>query len=595
MSVRQPIVCVLGHVDHGKTSLLDAIRSTKVQSREAGQITQGIGASDVPIDVIKAFCGEKLLGEFKVNFTIPGILFIDTPGHEAFANLRRRGGGIADIAVLVIDANQGVQNQTVEAIEILKSRKTPFVVAFNKVDAFGGWIPVKTNSIAESLSRQRQDVNDYLDKKVYELVGRLYEYGFNAERFDRVTDFTRQLVIVPCSAKTREGLAELLLYVSGLAQKFLEKRLTVDEDAPARASILEVREEEGLGKTLDVVLYDGVLHLGDQIAFNTAVGPVASKVKALFKPKPLDEMRDPRQKFDPVQEAVAASGVKVACDRASEALAGSTFLEFKDEAGRTAALEELRSELGELEFERSDVTGAVLKADALGSLEAITGLLEKHGVAVRSASVGAPTKRDVLEASSVAQKDRFSGVLFSFNQPVDASVRELAEKEGVKVFDEKVIYHLVEGYERWVAEEKEKEKREAFSRLVLPAKVRVLEGFCFRVNDPCIFGVEVLAGRLRKGVGLLNENGAKVGELNSIQRDKEAVEEAKPGEKVAISVSGPTFGRQVRDKQALFADVPERDLEELETRYSQALNADERGLLGLLRRIKGMPPRNSVF
>ncbi|OIO27939.1 translation initiation factor IF-2 [Candidatus Micrarchaeota archaeon CG_4_10_14_0_2_um_filter_60_11] len=585
---RQPIVCVLGHVDHGKTSLLDSIRDSRVQSREAGAITQHIGASEVPAEVINAFCG-PMLEKLKIKLSIPGLLFIDTPGHEAFANLRKRGGGIADIAVLVIDANQGVQNQTLEAIEILRERKTPFLVAFNKVDAFSGWIPSKSTSMAESLAKQRQDVVEQLDKKVYELVGKLYEHGFNAERFDRVNDFTRQLLIIPCSAKTREGLSELLLYVSGLAQKFLDKRLTIAKNAQARASVLEVREEEGLGATLDVILYDGVLRVGDSVAFNTLAGPAASKVKALFKPKPLDEMRDPRQKFDPVREVPAAAGVKVSCEGAEAALAGSTFVAFADGAGKAAAFKELEAEFKELSFSR-DVSGAVLKADALGSLEAITGLLEKHGVPVRSAGVGAPTRKDVLEAASVKQKDRFHGVIFSFNQPVEAPVRELAEKEGVKIFDEKIIYYLIEGYERWVKEEKERDQREAFSRLTLPAKLRVLEGCCFRVNDPCIFGVEITAGRLRKGVELLNSEGVSVGKLKSIQRDKESVDEAKQGDQVAVSVSGPTFGRQVRGKQDLFVNVPERDLEELESKYCQALSPAEQDLIAKLKVLKGIKP-----
>lgn len=575
--LRQPIVCVLGHVDHGKTTILDSIRNTRVQNREAGAITQHIGASEVPASVIKEFCGEMLTA-LKIELSIPGLLFIDTPGHEAFANLRKRGGGIADIAVLVIDANQGVQPQTKEAIEILKERKTPFVIALNKVDAIKGWTKSGSTCVTAALKRQREDVQTELDEKVYKLVGQLYEFGFNAERFDRVADYTKEVLIIPCSARTREGLSEVLLFVSGLAQKFLEKRLEIKEDSPARATVLEVRDEEGLGKTLDVILYDGVLKINDSIAFNSTGGPVESRVKALFKPKPLDEMRDPKQKFNPMREVAAACGVKIACDRADEAVAGSSVLEYKDESARLKVTGELESELHELTFNK-DVPGAVLKADALGSLEAIIGLLEKHGIVVRSASVGSPTKKDVLEASSVTQKDRFLGVLFNFNQPVEAGVRELAEKEGVRVFDEQVIYQLIEGYERWVKEEKEKDQREAFSRLVLPAKARVLEDHCFRVNDPCIFGIEVKAGRLRKEVELVNEEGVVIGRVRGIQKDKESVDEVKAGDRVAISVSGPTFGRQVRERMDLYALIPKRHLQELEEKYLQALDEDEKALL----------------
>ena len=559
------------------TSILDAVRHTRVQNREAGAITQHIGASEVPTAIIKEFCG-VMLEKLKIELSIPGLLFIDTPGHEAFANLRKRGGGIADIAVLVIDANQGIQPQTAEAIEILKERKTPFVIALNKVDVLNGWIDSKSTCITESLRTQREDVRKELDEKVYKLVGQLYEFGFNAEQFDRVADYTKEVLIIPCSAKTREGLSEVLLFVSGLAQKFLEKRLEIKEDAPARATILEVRDEEGLGKTLDMILYDGVLKVNDSIAFNSKNGPVESRVKALFKPKALDEMRDPKQKFNPMREVAAACGVKIACERADEAVAGSSVLEFKDAEARSAAIKELGNELQEITFNK-DVPGAVLKTDALGSLEAITGLLEAHGVVVRSASVGSPTKKDVLEASSVSQKDRFKGVLFNFNQPIEASVRALAVKEGVRVFDEQIIYRLIEGYEHWVKEEKDIDQREAFSRLVLPAKVRVLADHCFRVNDPCIFGIEVKAGRLRKGVELVNKEGVAIGRVRGIQKDKDSVNEVKAGERVAISVAGPTFGRQVCERMDLYAFIPKAHLRELEKKYLQALDDDEKKLL----------------
>ncbi|OIO26901.1 translation initiation factor IF-2 [Candidatus Micrarchaeota archaeon CG10_big_fil_rev_8_21_14_0_10_54_18] len=570
MVLRQPIVCVLGHVDHGKTTILDSVRQTKVQSREAGSITQHIGASEVPVEVIQRFCGD-MLSRMSIELTIPGLLFIDTPGHEAFANLRKRGGSIADIAVLVIDVNQGIQNQTREAITILKERKTPFVIALNKVDALTGWR--SSPNACSDFAAQFPDALQRLDEKIYGLVGELYgDYGINAERFDRVTDFTKQVVMVPCSAKTREGISDLLLFVAGLAQKYLENRLELHA-GKAKASILEVREESGLGYTLHVILYDGVLKVGDPIVFAKADGVVESKVKALFKPKPLDEMRDPKQRYSPVKEVFAACGVKVACDGADQALAGSSLF-----TAGAVARETIEKELKELSFDRKG-DGVIVKADALGSLEAITAMLKKRGVPVKAASIGAPSKKDLMEAKAVREREPLRGAMLCFNEKASDEIRRMAEEEGVHLVEEKVIYALVEGYERWVKEQVDKERREAFSNLVLPAKITTLPGCCFRASNPCICGIRVDAGRLKKDVELLNGKGELVGRVRSIQKDKESVDEARKGDELAISIAGPVFGRQLRENQVLYVRIPKKDLKQLEGKYFKALTEEEKELL----------------
>ncbi len=563
-------MCVLGHVDHGKTTILDSVRNTSVQSREAGAITQHIGASEVPAEVIRGFCGE-MLEKMKIDLTIPGLLFIDTPGHEAFANLRKRGGSIADIAVLVIDVNQGIQNQTREAISILKERKTPFVIALNKVDSLTGWKSSK--NACSNFSSQHPDVLQRLDEKIYALLGELYEdYAISAERFDRVTDFTKQALIIPCSAKTREGMSELLLFVAGLAQKYLAGRLELHEGS-GKASILEVREEQGLGHTLDVILYDGVLKVGDGIVFASRDGAVESKVKALFKPKPLDEMRDPKQKYAPVKKAFAACGVKVACDSADRALAGSSLLTEGE-----GARESIENELHELSFDREG-DGVIVKADALGSLEAITQMLKDKGVPVKAASIGSPSKKDVMEAKAVHERDKLRGAILCFHEKAGEEVRRAAEEAGVHLIEENVIYALVDGYEHWVAGETERERREAFSSLVLPAKLVVLPGCCFRASNPCICGIRVVEGRLKKDVELLNSKGAVIGRVRSIQKEKQSVDEARKGDELAISLAGPSFGRQINENEELFARIPKPHLKKLESKYLQALTEEEKELL----------------
>jgi translation initiation factor 5B len=254
---------MLGHVDTGKTSLLDKIRGTAVQLREAGGLTQQIGASYFPFDTLVAIT-QKLVKNFKVNIKVPGLLVVDTPGHEAFANLRTRGGSVADIAILVVDVMHGFENQTYESLNILKSRKVPFIIAANKIDRVDGWRSEEYASFLENYQKQQDWVKEDLDNRIYNIMGTLSRQGISSDRFDRVRNFTKNVAVVPVSAKTGEGLGELLAVLIGLTQQYLEQKLQVT-DGRALGTVLEVREEPGLGTTINAIIYDGVLRSDDTI------------------------------------------------------------------------------------------------------------------------------------------------------------------------------------------------------------------------------------------------------------------------------------------------------------------------------------------
>ncbi len=582
MPIRQPIVTVLGHVDHGKTTILDRIRRTAVQKKEAGGITQHIGATEVPIDVIKKIAA-PILQKFPVTFRIPGLLFIDTPGHEAFTNLRRRGGSIADIAVLVVDITQGFQPQTYEALDILREFKVPFVVAANKIDLIRGWIPQEDAPITDSMKVQRKDVVNTLDMKVYEIVAKLAELGFSSERFDRVRDFTREVVIIPVSGKTGEGIPELLLYLAGLSQKFLEKRLEIHPDQPGRGTILEVREDPGLGTTITVILYDGTIRQGDTIVFGAIDGVRTTRVRALLRPKPLDEIRDPRDKFNSVKEVHAAAGIKIAAPGLNGALPGSPVIVARNKQQIEAAKLAISEEISSIAFERDEL-GLIVKGDTLGSLEALVGLLRKRGYPVRKAEIGNVSRKDVMEAYAVRQKDRYLGVIIAFNVGLEPGVEEEALARSVPIIREKVIYRILDLYEQWREEEREREKREKLSRLILPGKIQILPGYVFRRSDPAIVGVKVLAGIIKPKYPLMREDGKPVGEIRSIQSEKRSLEEAKSGDEVAIAISGPMVGRHIFEGDILYVDVPKEHARELR-KLSHLLTED---ILSLLREIEAI-------
>ncbi|MFH0714836.1 MAG: translation initiation factor IF-2 [Candidatus Diapherotrites archaeon] len=567
--IRKPIITVLGHVDHGKTKILDQIRGTVVVDREAGGITQHIGATEVPIETVRRISG-PLIKKFGFQISIPGLLFIDTPGHEAFSNLRKRGGNLADLAVLVVDIMQGFQPQTLEAVEILKSYKTPFIVAANKIDLIREW-ESKEGSVSEGLKRNEGEGERALDVKLYELVGKLHELGFQSERFDRIRDFTKQIPIIPLSAKTKEGLPELLMFLAGLSQKYLENELKIEVSGPGKGTVLEVKEEKGLGKTVDVIIYDGMIKVGDEIVLGGMKGIIRTKVRALLQPKPLDEMRDPQEKFLNVKEVHAAAGIKIAAPNLEDALAGSPLLVASD--GKEEEI--IQQDIKGIEIE-SDLIGPIVKADTLGGLEAIVKLLEGKQIKVKHANVGEVGKRDVLEAKAVSEIDKFKGVIFAFNVNVQEIAQQEADRQGVKIFSDKIIYKLMEEHEKWIREQKEEEKKEVLSKLVWPCRMEVLRGFIFRNSKPAIFGVKVLEGRLRAGVKLFNENGI-IGTVQVMQCKGENVEEAKAGEEVAISVEEAVVGRDVAEEQTLYTLIPAKMFAELE-KFREFFNSSEQSL-----------------
>jgi len=572
MPIRQPIVCVLGHIDTGKTLLLDQIRKSTVQAREAGGITQHIGASFFPLDTLTKICGpllEKLRGKIK----IPGLLVIDTPGHEAFANLRRRGGAVADIVILVIDVLKGFEAQTYEIIEILKARKTPFLVATNKIDRVPGWKSKPEEPFLTSYEDQDSYVRRDLDERLYNIIGILSRLGFRANRFDKISDFTKTAAIVPTSAKTGEGIPELLAVLVGLTQQYLQPRLQVTE-GPAKGTVLEVKEETGLGVTINTIIYDGVLKKGDTIVVGGKEEAIVTKVRAALLPKPLDEIRDPRDKFSSMDMVSAAAGIKIAAPDLENALAGAPLYVVPSEDRLEEYVESVSEEVERIRI-ATDLEGVVLKTDALGSLEAIAESLRRNNVPIRLADVGDVSKRDVMEAVVVKEHEPFYGVILAFNVRTLRDAAEEAADRGVQIFQHNIIYHLIDDYLEWMKSEKEGLLREEFDRLVKPGKIKLLPGYVFRRAKPAIVGIEVLAGRIKSKYSLVKEDGEDVGEISQIQDRGESISEAETGMQVAISLDKSVVGRHIQEKEVLYVRLPEADAKALSKRFQDRLSAEE--------------------
>ncbi len=567
MKIRQPIVSVLGHVDHGKTTLLDKIRGGAVASREAGKITQHIGATEVPIDTIREICGDLMKGK---KFTVPGLLFIDTPGHYSFTTLRSRGGALADIAVLVIDIMEGIKPQTMESVNILRRNRTPFVVAVNKIDRLAGWRSKEQRNFHEAYANQSEHVQSKFDETIYNLIGKLYAEGLPCDRYDKITDFQKNIALVPISAKHGEGIPDLLLILIGLAQRYLEKQLETEE-GPAEGTILEVKEEKGLGTTIDVIIHHGTLNKGDTIVIGTTHNAVVTKVKALLSPKPLDEIRDPRDQFDLSDSVSAAAGVKISAQNLEGVIAGAPLKVVESDLEST--VEEIQSEM-KLEIKTED-EGVTVKGDAIGSLEALAFELKEKEIPIKKAEVGDVSKRDVIEAATVTEPLR--RVILAFNVKVLPDAKEEMERcGGAVVFQSPIIYKLMDDYEQWIEKRKLELDKQVRGEVTHPGMFKVLPDCVFRVSKPAIIGVRVLAGRIRPGQGILRSDGKVVGRIKSIQSEGKSVKEAIAGEEIAISVDGVTVGRQLCVEDLLYVDIPGDDYRCL---CKSDLNVDEKEIL----------------
>ncbi|MFA4820417.1 MAG: translation initiation factor IF-2 [Candidatus Aenigmatarchaeota archaeon] len=552
--------------------MLDKIRGTAIATREAGGITQSISTTMIAKNIIAHICG-SLLERFNFAINVPGLLFIDTPGHEAFSTLRKRGGSIADIAVLVIDINEGLMPQTIESLEILKSTKTPFVIAMNKIDRINGWVP--GGCFIENFPKQSDDAKGIFEQKFYQAIGQLEKRGIKADRFDRIADFTTTVAAVPISAKTGEGIPDLLMTLIGLAQVFLKDLLVSAEKS--EGMVLEVKELTGLGMTIDTVIHDGSVQKNDYLIVG-GKSPIIAKVRALMMPEPMRDMRT-EKKFKTVDIVYAAAGVKIVAPGLDNVIAGSPIRTAKTFEEAEKLLEEMEKEMEEVEIS-TDEEGLILKADTLGSLEALLTIFKDHPI--REATIGTISKKDVMSAE--VNTNILYKIVIGFNSAATDDVQTYAKDMKIKLLQSDVIYRLIEDYNQWVEDEEEKIKKKEIEGLTRPAEIKLIPGSVFRASDPAIIGCEVY-GLLKPGSDLIKDNGQKAGSIKQIQSQGQNVDEAKTGDKVAISISGPTIGRQVKENETLYTDINTNEYKALK-KNEKFLSAPELAVLEKIFAIK---------
>ena len=575
--LRQPIVSVLGHVDSGKTQLLDFIRNSKILQKEAGGITQHIGATEVPKEDLISLIENFVLEE---KIKIPGILFIDTPGHKAFTSLRKRGGSICDIGILVVDCMEGFKPQTIEAVEILKSTKTPFVIAANKIDMLLSPHPENLSNLQAILDSQGEEVERRFEEKIYKIVGELSEFEYNSNRYDRIDDFTKNIAVVPISAKFGWGICELLSTLVGLTQKYLENKLTIENETFSRGIILEVKNYKGFGTTYDVIVYDGVLNLEDTLLVLDVDKVQMSRIKSILRPSKLKEIRDSQTKFTSLKSVQAACGIRLSAPNFKKVHAGMPIISLS----KLATEEDIRHAEDELLAQSAQIfiehkqNGVLIKADTLGSLEALAHILEEHKIPLRVSKIGKVGKHDVIDASCDVEKYPKNALILNFSQEVDEKTLDLAKKYGITIISNDVIYKLVEDAKVWI-EEKEKDiLKRTLKSLTLPFRIDILPNCVFRKSNPAIVGVEVKLGVAKVQTKLINGEGRLVGTLRTIKDKDESLKELLCGEQAACGIEGLTIGRGAEEHSNLYSYFSEEEFRTLKRNIS-LLSSEQKACL----------------
>eukprot|EP00754_Rhynchopus_humris_P022646 Rhum_TRINITY_DN14798_c28_g1::Rhum_TRINITY_DN14798_c28_g1_i1::g.111109::m.111109/K03243/EIF5B; translation initiation factor 5B len=590
--LRSPICCVLGHVDTGKTKLLDYIRRTNVQTGEAGGITQQIGASFFPAqNLIEKTAQLRKHMKSTMEIKVPGLLVIDTPGHEAFANLRGRGSALCDIAILVIDIMHGLEPQTKESIELLKARKCPFVVALNKIDRLYEWKEKKHAPFPITYEQQNPMAKEQFEKRLSAVTLELAECGLNSVLYTKNTNFLKYVSLVPTSAHTGEGVPDLLMLMVQLTQRHMEERLTIS--ANLKCNLLEVKKIEGHGVTIDVILVDGVLSEGDTIVLCGLNGPIVTQIRALLTPHPMKEIRV-KADYLHHKKIRAAQGIKIAATGMEEAVPGTTVLVCRPDDDIEKLQEEVMADLGSMVRRSQGDHGVCVQASTLGALEALLVFLKECEIPVSTVGVGELHKKDVMRAVGIKEKHPKYAVILCFDVEISKEAKLVSEKEEIRIFTADIIYNLQDKFKAYLKEYAQMLIEKNKSRAVFPVKMHVMKDKeVIRAKNPIVLPILIDDGQLRIGTPLFcwkmvdgKKTAFTFGKVEGMQRDFKEVKVAKKGEEVAVKIKaeGITFGRQVTEDDEFYSLITRDSIDALKESFKEEMEKSDWGLVVKLKK-----------
>ncbi|XP_020915031.1 eukaryotic translation initiation factor 5B isoform X2 [Exaiptasia diaphana] len=588
--LRSPVICVLGHVDTGKTKILDKIRHTHVQDGEAGGITQQIGATMVPPDAIRK--QTSMMKEFQdFDMKIPGLLIIDTPGHESFSNLRNRGSSLCDMAILVVDIMHGLEPQTIESINLLKAKKTPFVVALNKVDRLFEWKRGPDSSIMNTIRKQKRHTKQEFEERVKIVIQEFAEQGLNATLYYDNKDTRSYVSLIPTSAHSGDGMGDLISQVVELTQTRLPEKLSFSEYLDG--IVLEVKALPGLGTTVDVILVNGTLREGDTLVLSGIEGPIVTQIRALLTPQPLKELRVKNQ-YVTHKELRAAQGVKIAAKDLEKALAGVPIMVAEKEDEIDYCKNEVSKIMSDaLKAIRLSDRGVYVQASTLGSLEALLEFLKTSKIPYAGVNIGPVHKKDVMKCSIMLEHEVQYAVILAFDVKIEREAQDLADSLGIKVFSAEIIYHLFDKFTEYREEQKRKKRDEFKNIAVFPCKLRILPQHIFNSRDPIIVGVSIEAGIVKEGTPICvpSKSFIDVGVVSSIETNHKNITEARKGMEVCLKIEnipGETpklYGRHFDHEDLLVSKISRESINAVKEYFREDLQKSDWQLMIELKKL----------
>jgi len=531
----------------------------------------------------------KLGDSFEVK--VPGLLIIDTPGHESFTNLRSRGSSLCNIAILVVDIMHYLEPQTIESLELLKLRKTPFIVALNKIDRIYGWKPIPNCGFQETYNSQPESVQHEFEDRLSKTMLAFAERGLNAELYTRNKDFRNYVSICPTSAITGEGIPDMIMLLIQLTQKHMSEQLMYLSEL--EATVLEVKVIEGQGTTIDVILSNGYLREGDKIAVCGMNGSIVTHVRALLTPQPLRELRVKGQ-YVHHKEVKAALGVKISAPGLEKAIAGSRLMVIGQDDDEDEVKDEIMSDLADL-FKSIDKSGkgVSVQASTLGSLEALLSFLKQSKIPVFNINIGPVHKKDIVRASVMLEHQKEYATMLCFDVEVEKEAQKIADELGVKIFTADIIYHLFDQFTAYINGIQEQRKKDLAPAAVFPCILRILPNCVFNKRAPILVGVTVVDGSLRIGTPICvpSRNFLLIGRVTSIEINHKAVELAKKSQDVAIRIELPTYetpkmiGRHFEATDELVSQISRESIDILKETFRAEVSKEEWALIVRLKKL----------
>lgn len=556
---KEPICCILGNVDAGKTSLIDKMKSTKVQKSEAGGITQKINTVILPFNANK--------------FNVPGVILIDTPGHESFYSLRELGATLCNVVILLVDIMEGVKEQTIKSIDLVKSKRIPYVVALNKVDRVVNWESDSSVSIVKNLKKQANNTVLHFEELVRNIITQFAENGLNVELFNRNTDSRKYGSLFPLSAKTGEGIHDLM---GGLIKLIATHRKADIIIKPTFKGILtDINIQKGIGKCLNVLVYDGYLNKQDTLVvggMNGAYFKTITKMAVSTQPSKFQLVNDVKAstltyittKGDYETDYIIGSPVYTI----PSTLTGKSKTDV-EKVARKAIEVYLKKKDDEINKNKSR-HGVLVYASTFGALMAITNHLDDIGVPYIDAKVKDVKSLDLQKVISMnnSEDSKIYNIIIAFDVHVDLKAHDMLKNNlDVSLIEDNIIYRVFEKLEETIETNKGNVSLKYKRMMSTPCILEILKGkeFIIARRDPIILGVKVMSGELVKNTILQVIRKKKIiilGRVTGIQSNNKDVEKGEVNQEVAVRIdntedTAKLYGRDFDNTDQLISQLSE--------------------------------------